>query len=173
MLTSSFWQNFLDIDCSWYEAFLSRKHDIWSIDTEIWFWEYTQTDRWTVLTNAERVLDVNLILLICFSRKFSLLITSAAYIQMHSRVILSQRQTLWTMIRLLLRNLGSCCSRLWGIIQGVIRKFAENSCHFYIVWPIELELQHIILQHICSWYVITCVMLVVYARYSCRQGNAI
>ena len=36
-------------------------------------------------------------------------------------------------------------------IRGVIRKFAENSCHFYIVWSIELELQHTILQHICSW----------------------
>ena len=35
-------------------------------------------------------------------------------------------------------------------IRGVIRKFAENSCHFYIVWSIELELQHKILQHICN-----------------------
>ena len=34
--------------------------------------------------------------------------------------------------------------------RGVIRKFPENCCHFYIVRPIELELQHIILQHICS-----------------------
>ena len=35
-------------------------------------------------------------------------------------------------------------------IRGVIRKFAENSCHFYIVRTIELELQHTILQHICK-----------------------
>ena len=40
-------------------------------------------------------------------------------------------------------------------IRGVIRKFAENSCHFYIVWLIELELQHTKLQHICSWSVTT------------------
>ena len=58
-------------------------------------------------------------------------------------------------------------------IGGVIRKFAENSCHFYIVWSIELELQHTILQHICSWSVTTCLMLVVYVLYSCCQGNAI
>ena len=57
-------------------------------------------------------------------------------------------------------------------IRGVIRKFAENSCHFYIVWSIELELQHVILQHKCSWPVTTCLMLVVYKRYSCRQNNA-
>ena len=94
---------------SWYEAFLSRMHDILrsgSGSTD------RQTDSWTVPTNAEPVLNVNLTLLICFSRKFSLLIKSAAYIQMHSRVILSQSQTLWTMIRLLLReqsDLGSCC----------------------------------------------------------------
>ena len=34
--------------------------------------------------------------------------------------------------------------------RGVIRKFAENSCHFYIVRSIELESQQIILQHICG-----------------------
>ena len=58
-------------------------------------------------------------------------------------------------------------------LRGVIRTFADNSCHFYIAWSIELEVQHIILQHICSWSVTTCLMLVVYMRYSCRQGNTI
>ena len=58
-------------------------------------------------------------------------------------------------------------------IRGVIRKFAENSRHFYTVWSIELRLQHMILQHICSWWVTTCLMLVVYVCYGCRQGNAI
>ena len=59
------------------------------------------------------------------------------------------------------------------LIWGVIRKFAENICHFYIFWSIELELQNIIPQHICSCLVTACLMLVVYMYYSCRQGNAI
>ena len=58
-------------------------------------------------------------------------------------------------------------------IRGVIRKFAENSCHFYIIWSVELEFQHTILQHKCSWSVTPCLMLVVYVRYCCRQGNAL
>ena len=33
-------------------------------------------------------------------------------------------------------------------VRGVIRKLAENSCHFYIFWSIELKLQHLILQNI-------------------------
>ena len=37
-----------------------------------------------------------------------------------------------------------------SLIRGVIRKFAENSRHFYIERSIELELQHITMQHICS-----------------------
>ena len=42
-------------------------------------------------------------------------------------------------------------------------KSQKVSCNkiSYIVWSIELELHHIILQHICSWSVTTCLMLVV------------
>ena len=44
-------------------------------------------------------------------------------------------------------------------LHGVIRKFVENTYHFYIVWSIELILQHILLQNICSRSVTTCLML--------------
>ena len=57
--------------------------------------------------------------------------------------------------------------------EGWSESSRKKSRHFYTVWSIELELKHMILQHRCSWLVTTCLSLVIYVRYGCRQGNAI